>query len=159
MNDPSKQPQSNPKRGLFSRVFRKKSTPQEPETVALPPGMLMVPPSVAAILGLPHVAPAPAPADSAPTSREWTPMFADEINVGDLVGTPAGMLGGTARELRVCNVREHTGAPEDLLRPYLTLLMVDTTSNEVFSPTVSVHQGFRVAPAVPDSPAVLSGGA
>lgn len=92
-----------------------------------------------------------------PVSRAWSPMFADKISTGDLVGVPAGMFGRSERELKVCEIREHAGNSEDPLAPYRTLLLMDTTSGEVFSPTVSAHQGFRVAPAVPDSPAFLGG--
>jgi hypothetical protein len=69
------------------------------------------------------------------------------------------MFGRTEREFRVHEIREHSGNSDDPLAPYRTLLLVDTESGEVFSPTVSAQQGFRVAPAVPDSPAFLGGGA
>lgn len=90
-------------------------------------------------------------------SREWVPTFADRIGVGDVLAVPAGVLARREVEARVMEVRRHPEAVEGVLGPLVTLLLVDPASGEVFSPTVSVHQGFRVAPAVPDSPAALGG--
>jgi hypothetical protein len=185
MNPTSGQDQPKPKRGLFRGRRNHEPTPeqtpantdqpvpiQDDEAACTNPncilhgtnGLLAQPPFAmpaghpfgGLLAAVKRAAETPAPR---PARREWSPMFADEVNVGDLIGASAGMFGGTERELKVCKIRPHRGNDEDPLAPYYTLLLTDTVSGEVFSPTVSAQQGFRVAPAVPDSPAFLSGGA
>lgn len=150
--------QSPPRRGVFARLFRKTGA-----AAGMPELDLGCPPDCPGHpeLSLPTFLGALVAGAAAPTvaKREWSPMFADEVNVGDLIGAPAGMFGRSEHELKVCKIREHEGADGDPLSPYVTLLLVDTTSGEVFSPTISAQQGFRVAPGVPDSLAGLAGGA
>jgi hypothetical protein len=162
-----------PRRGVFARVFGKGSAPvdgpepeadSEAESEQAPafdgPHLICGPDCPGHPLPIGGLFALGRPAGPAAPSakRAWSPVFADKIGKGDLVGMPAGAFGGRERELKVCEIRTHEGQVEDPLAPYVTLLMVDTETGEVFSPTVSVNAGFRVAPAVPDSPAFLGGG-
>lgn len=88
--------------------------------------------------------------------REWVPAFADRVKPDDVINIPRSDVAG--RALRVLEVRTHDG--EEFGGAARTFLAVDVAdASSVFSPTISIHTGVRIAVAAPDSLADMAGGA
>ena len=96
----------------------------------------------------------PVPPSVEVSSREWVVAFADKVTPGSVINIPRSDVDRLA--LRVLEVREHDVGGE--FERAVTFLAVDVAdASQPFSPTLSVHQGLRIAVSAPDSPAGLGG--
>jgi hypothetical protein len=121
-----------------------------------------LPPELALLAAIRAEQGAPSPVEAQPAAGPaWSPAFAEAVQRGDLVSLDG--LGGretAARVFAVRGVRRHAeGELGHGSGAAVTLLLEDVASGAVISPMLSVLQGLRVAPGVPDSVPSDFGGA